>query len=53
MWLLYREVILTKDNLVKRNWNGNIMCCFCNNFETVQYLFFDCVLAKFLWGVIQ
>jgi hypothetical protein len=21
LWLLYREVILTKDNLVKRNWH--------------------------------
>ena len=23
MWFLYRKVILTKDNLAKRNWNGN------------------------------
>jgi hypothetical protein len=22
LWLLYREAILTKDNLVKRNWRG-------------------------------
>jgi hypothetical protein len=22
MWFLQRKVILTKDNLVKRNWNG-------------------------------
>jgi hypothetical protein len=28
LWLLWREVILTKDNLVKRNWNGNVMCNF-------------------------
>jgi hypothetical protein len=53
LWLLYRETILTNDNLVKRNCNGNVMCCFCNNFETIQHLLFDCVLAKFLWGVIQ
>jgi hypothetical protein len=51
--LLYREAILTKDNLVKRNWHGNILCCFYNNFETIQHLFFDCALAKFLWRVIQ
>jgi hypothetical protein len=51
--LLCREAILTKDNLVKRNWNGNVMCSFCNNLETVQHLFFDCTLARFLWGVIQ
>jgi hypothetical protein len=28
LWLLCREAILIKDNLVKRNWHGNIMCCF-------------------------
>jgi fructose-specific phosphotransferase system IIC component len=29
------------------------VCCFCKIFETIQHLFFDCVLAKFLWRVIQ
>jgi hypothetical protein len=29
------------------------MCCFCDSFETIQHLFFDCVLAKFIWRVIQ
>jgi hypothetical protein len=50
LWLLCREAILTKDNLVKRNWNENVMCSFCNNLEIVQHLFFDCTLARFLWG---
>jgi hypothetical protein len=40
LWLLYREEILTKDNLVKRNWRGFEKCCFCNSYETVQHLFF-------------
>jgi hypothetical protein len=53
LWLLHREAILTKDNLVKRNWHGNIMCCFCDSYETMQHLFFDCALAKFIWRVIQ
>jgi hypothetical protein len=53
LWLLYREAIVTKDNLVKRNWHGNVMCYFCNNIETIQHLFFDCSLSKFLWRVIQ
>jgi hypothetical protein len=22
MWYMYKEVVLTKDNLTKRNWNG-------------------------------
>jgi hypothetical protein len=29
------------------------MCCFCDAFETIQHLFFDCALAKFIWRVIQ
>jgi hypothetical protein len=53
LWLLFREAILTKDNLVWRNWHGNKMCCFCNSDETVRHLFFDCVLAKFIWKVIH
>ena len=28
MWYLKRCVILTKDNLARRNWNGNKQCCF-------------------------
>jgi hypothetical protein len=53
LWLLHREAILTKDNLVKTNWHGNIMCCFCDSVETIQHLFFDCALGKFIWRVIQ
>jgi hypothetical protein len=53
LWLLYREVVLTKDNLVKRNGYGNVMCCFCDAFETIQHLLFDYALAKFIWRVIK
>jgi hypothetical protein len=53
LWLLHREAILAKDNIVKRNWHGNIMCCFCDSYETIQHLFFECALAKFIWRVIQ
>ncbi|WVZ51651.1 hypothetical protein U9M48_002773 [Paspalum notatum var. saurae] len=41
-WLVHKEVILTKDNLLKRRWKGDDRCCFCDNKETVQHLFFDC-----------
>jgi hypothetical protein len=51
--LLYREAILTKDNLVKRNWHENIMCCFCDSLESIQHLFFNCALAMFIWRVMQ
>jgi hypothetical protein len=53
IWLLYREAILTKDNLVKRNWYGNVKCYFCDSNETIQHLFFDCALAKFIWRIMN
>jgi len=53
MWFLKRGVILTKDNLARRNWNGSKVCCFCNKLETIQHLFFDCHCARFLWRAVH
>ena len=53
MWFLYRKVILTKDNLAKRNWNGNKCCSFCDTEETIQHLFFECPLAKIVWRIVH
>jgi len=52
LWYLEKGVTLTKDNLIKRKWKGNSLCCFCNNTETIQHLFFDCHVAKFVWNSI-
>jgi hypothetical protein len=40
MWLVSQNVILTKDNLVKRKWKGSNSCAFCNENESSQHLFF-------------
>jgi hypothetical protein len=53
MWFLYKKVILTKDNLAKRNWNGCKNCVFCDSNETINHLFFDCPFAKLIWRTIQ
>jgi hypothetical protein len=52
LWFLKNGVVLTKDNLVKRRWKGCIKCCFCAQQETVQHLFFDCPMAKLVWGCV-
>jgi hypothetical protein len=52
MWFLFKKVILTKDNLVKRNWHGNKKCCFCDHEETIQHLFITCPLAKIVWRIV-
>lgn len=48
MWFLYRKEILTKDNLIKRNWQGPSSYCFCDQAETVDHLFISCPFAKLL-----
>jgi len=53
LWYLKRGVILTKDNLARRNWNGDKSCCFCHYPETIQHLFFQCYHARFLWRAVH
>jgi hypothetical protein len=52
-WYLCRGVILTKDNLIKRNWHGSQTCVFCSHDETIKHLFFQCNFARSIWSVIQ
>ena len=44
--------LLTKDNLVKRNWNGCQKCCFCDSAETVNHLYIACPFAKIVWRIV-
>jgi hypothetical protein len=46
-------VVLTKDNLAKRQWKGCTQCCFCNKPENIQHLFFDCPMTKLMWMTIS
>jgi hypothetical protein len=39
LWYLKNGVVLTKDNLVKRQWKGCTKCCFCDVSESIQHLF--------------
>jgi hypothetical protein len=52
-WYLHRGVILTKDNLIKRNWHGSKSCVFCSHDETIKHLFFQCNFSYSIWSVIQ
>jgi hypothetical protein len=53
LWYLYKGVILTKDNLARRHWQGDRKSCFCSSQESIQHLFFACHFAKFVWPVIH
>jgi hypothetical protein len=41
--------LLTRDNLVKRQNVDDLTCVFCNEVESCQHLFFDCVVASKIW----
>lgn len=52
LWLVSNDAILTKENLRKRNWNGDPRCAFCDDIETISHLFFSCPVAKVIWSIV-
>jgi hypothetical protein len=46
MWFLNKNILLTKDNLIKRKWQGNEKCYFYNQKETIQHLFISMFFSK-------
>lgn len=52
LWLMLKNSILTKDNLLRRGWAGCEQCHFCLAKETVDHLFFRCTAARFIWQVV-
>ena len=53
MWFVHKQVILTKDNLAKRNWTGSRRSSLCDHDESIKHLFLDCPMAKVLWRSIH
>jgi hypothetical protein len=53
LWLLSKNKTLTRDNLAKRQKVENKRCLFCDELESCQHLFFDCVVAKEMWNRIS
>jgi hypothetical protein len=35
--------------VIKRNWQGETTCVFCEKEESMQHLFFECPMAKLIW----
>lgn len=49
LWLLPKNKILTRDNVGKRKEVEDKTCLFCCEHESVNHLFFECVVAKQIW----
>ena len=45
------NAILTKDNMIRRNWPGDPSCYFCSQPGTVDHLLFQCSTAKVVWSM--
>jgi hypothetical protein len=52
LWLILNNAILTKDNMIKRNWVGDPPCYFCDKEETITHLLFQCSIAKAVWTIV-
>jgi hypothetical protein len=53
MWFLHQKLILAKDNLAKRNWDGCKKCVFCDSEESINHLFFTCPFARLVWRLVH
>ena len=53
LWLVAHNKLLTRDNLAKRQHLDILTCLFCNENETVEHMFFDCVVANTMWDEMQ
>jgi hypothetical protein len=47
------DKLLTRDNLSKRRKVDDASCLFCNEQESAKHLFFDCVVARYIWNIIS
>ena len=49
LWLLSHNKLMTKDNLAKRGIEKPPDCVYCTDKETMDQLYFGCVVAKQIW----
>jgi hypothetical protein len=44
---------MTKDNLLKRNMNKPVCCIFYFEDESIDHLFFQCIVARKIWDIVS
>jgi hypothetical protein len=43
---------LTKDQLLKRGWDGNYCCVLCGKYEDIHHLFVQWLTVQVIWNWI-
>jgi hypothetical protein len=51
--LLSHDRLLTRNNLGKRRQVDDKSCVFCSDEESINHLFFECVVSKQAWVVVS
>jgi hypothetical protein len=52
MWLIEQKVVLTRDNTLRRNWQGTLIVIFIMPLKPPIHLFFECPIARVTWRFI-
>jgi hypothetical protein len=52
LWLLVHNKLATIDNLNRKGMSKPTQCCFCAENESIDHLFFECVVAKEVWRYV-
>ena len=48
-----KNKLLTRDNLSKPKKVDGPSCLFCKEPETINHIFFECVIAKRTWSILS
>jgi hypothetical protein len=53
LWLFTHNKIMTRDNLRHRGIPKSMECSFYKEFESMHHVFFDCIVAKCIWLLVE
>lgn len=51
LWLFLKRIILTRDVLLHRGGRCEPTCLFCGHSESIDHLFFQCPLCRYIWNI--
>lgn len=52
LWFLSRGVILTRDNLARRNSQGSKTCTFCQHDKSIKHFFYY-KFPRAVWAIVK
>lgn len=50
---MFNNKLQCSKSLKKRGWKGCEKCCVCGITESVNHIFFDCPIARMIWGFFR